>query len=197
MVVGDDGYESWLARSVRSALLLRAGGDPAAQFLHVDDLVSAIEVARHTELDGPCNVAPDGWIEGPQVRALAGAPPRLPVPAALAGRVAALTSHLRRRTTGGTRRQGEGRRRLGPTPPGILPYTLHPWVVANDRLRAAGWEPVHSNEEAFVAAHEGTPWSRLSPQRRQELALAGAGTAMAGLVTAGILLVRRAARRRG
>ena len=30
---------------------------------------------------------------------------------------------------------------LAPTPPALLPFTVHPWVVANDRLRADGWEP--------------------------------------------------------
>jgi hypothetical protein len=27
----------------------------------------------------------------------------------------------------------------GPIPPGLLPYTLEPWVISNGRLRAAGW----------------------------------------------------------
>ena len=35
--------------------------------------------------------------------------------------------------------------------PGSCPTPQYPWVVANDRLRAAGWEPRWSNEEAFVA----------------------------------------------
>lgn len=174
-VMVGEGLESWLARALQAALLLRAGDDPPAQFVHVDDLCSAIELARRARLDGPFNVAPDGWVEGTQVRSLAGAPPRLPMPAAVTDRLASLT----------------WRRRVGRMPPGIVPYTLHPWVVANDRLRAAGWEPKHSNEEAFVAANEGTPWSRLSPQRRQELALGVAAATIVGAAAGLTRLIRR------
>jgi len=78
-----------------------------------------------------------------------------------------------------------------------VPYTMHPWVVANDRLRAAGWTPGYSNEEAYVAAHRAAPWATVSPQRRQELALAGAGAGLLALVVGGIAVVRRTAVRRG
>src|SRR3546814_11358477 len=71
---------------------------------------------------------------------------------------------------------------LAPTPPELLPYTVHPWVVANDRLRADGWEPTSSNEEAYVGAHRAGPWATLSPRRRQELALGGAGALILGAV---------------
>ena len=37
---------------------------------------------------------------------------------------------------------------LGEVPPGVVPYLVHPWVVANERLRALGWAPRHTNEEA-------------------------------------------------
>jgi nucleoside-diphosphate-sugar epimerase len=175
----DDGGLRGMARWRWVALRLRAGDDPPAQFLHVDDLAAAVDVARRAGLDGAYNVAPDGWVDGEQVRALAGAPPRVPVPAPLARRLAGWSWRLR----------------VGAAPPGVLPYTLHPWVVANDRLRGAGWAPTTSNEEAFVGAHAGTPWSRLSPRRRQELALGVAGTALvAG--AAGVALGVRALRRR-
>ena len=74
--------------------------------------------------------------------------------------------------------------RLDPAsaPPGLLPYTMHPWVVANDRIKAAGWVPAFSNEEAYVAGHRPTPWATVSPQRRQEIALAGLGRRVVGLV---------------
>jgi LPS O-antigen subunit length determinant protein (WzzB/FepE family) len=72
---------------------------------------------------------------------------------------------------------------------------VHPWVVANDRLKAEGWAPAHTNEEAYVEATPGTPWSRLSPKRRQELALAGMiGAGLAG-VAAAVTAVRRVRRR--
>jgi hypothetical protein len=34
----------------------------------------------------------------------------------------------------------------------VLPYLVHPWVVANDRLKSAGWKPRHSNDEAILLA---------------------------------------------
>ena len=36
--------------------------EPARQFVHLDDLAAAVDVVRRGRLDGPCNVAPDGWI---------------------------------------------------------------------------------------------------------------------------------------
>jgi hypothetical protein len=68
-------------------------------------------------------------------------------------------------------------------------------VVANDRLRAEGWVPAHTNEEALVAGTPASPWSNVSPQRRQELALGAAVVGIAGIVTGLLLLIRRARRK--
>ncbi len=84
---------------------------------------------------------------------------------------------------------------MAPTPPALLPYTVFPWVVANDRLRADGWVPAASNEEAFVASHRAGPWATLSPRRRQELALAVSGVAIVGAAVGVVALVRRRRRR--
>ena len=81
--------------------------------------------------------------------------------------------------------------RLAPTPPSLLPFTVHPWVIANDRLKAEGWTPASSNEEAYVGAHRASPWATLSPRRRQELALGAAGVALLGGVAIGAALFRR------
>ena len=80
---------------------------------------------------------------------------------------------------------------IHPTPPELLPYTVHPWVIANDRLRAEGWEPQSSNEEAFVASHRAGPWTTLSPRRRQELALGVSGAALIGGVAGVVTVLRR------
>lgn len=175
---GDE--ESWLSRSLRASSGVRAGDtDPPVQFVHLDDLAAAVVLAATQRIDGSCNVAADGWLSGEAVRALLGAPPRLPVPEAVLSRVGGWA----------------WRRRLGGLPPGIIPYTVHPWVVANDRLKAAGWAPAHSNEEAFVESRPGTPWLTWSPKRRQEVALgAAAATVLAGVVGT-VALVRRRRRR--
>ena len=174
-----EGVSGWLADGLRAAASVRAAGpdDPPAQFVHLDDLAAAVVVALEKGIDGPRNVAPDGWIAGDEVRALLGGP-RVRVPSAIAKRMAVL------------------RWRLGvaPAPPGLVPYTVHPWVVANDRLRAEGWVPAHSNEEALVAGTTASPWANVSPQRRQELALGAAVVGIAGIVTGVLLLIRRARR---
>jgi hypothetical protein len=66
--------------------------------------------------------------------------------------------------------------------------------VANDRLRAAGWVPGSTNEEAYVAAFRAGPWATLSPRRRQELSLGAAGAGIAGLALGAAVAVRRRAR---
>jgi nucleoside-diphosphate-sugar epimerase len=163
----------WLARALAGAGSLPVTDDePPAQFLDVADLATAVDVARRERLDGPRNVAPDGWISAETVRSLAGGAPRIRLPERLALRLARF----------------RWRWRLAPTPPSLLPLTAHPWVIANDRLRADGWEPTSSSEEAFVAAHRAGPWATLSPRRRQEVALGVAGVVLAG---AAVVLARR------
>jgi nucleoside-diphosphate-sugar epimerase len=171
-----DGRSGWMARVLRrSSAVPVAQDEPPAQYLDIDDLAAAVDLARRDRLDGPYNVAPDGWIPGETLRALAGGPPRPRLPAALAGRLVSLT----------------WRWGLGPTPPELLPYAVHPWVVANDRLRGAGWRARHSSEEAYVAAHRAHPWSDLSPRRRQELVLGGSVATLAGATAGALAWFRR------
>src|SRR5437870_4106940 len=62
--------DGWLAHGLRAAAVIRPvhDDDPPAQFVHLDDLASAVVLAAVRSLDGPVNVAPDGWIAGDQVR---------------------------------------------------------------------------------------------------------------------------------
>lgn len=178
-VVSPEG-NSWLARSLRRSSPLRvADTDPPAQFLDLADLATAVDVVRRQRVDGPRNVAPDGWIDGEVARSLAGGTLRLRLPEQLTLRLAAVG----------------WRWGVQPTPPALLPYAVHPWVVANDRLKGDGWVPASSNEEAFVASHEAGPWATLSPSRRQELALGLAGVGILGVVAGAVALVRRRRRR--
>jgi nucleoside-diphosphate-sugar epimerase len=174
------GANGWLARALtRSSAVPVTDDEPPAQFLDRADLATTIDMARRERLDGARNVAPDGWISGDTVRALAGGAPRIRLPERLAVALA----------------ETRWRWGLSDTPPELLPYTVHPWVVANDRLRADGWSPAASNEEAYVAAHRAGPWATLSPRRRQELALAAAGTLVVATVAGTVGLLRRRRRR--
>lgn len=145
------------------------------QFLAVEDLGSAVALALSARLDGAFNVAPDGWVPDETARALAGGPARVPIPERLARPLRALWPSQRF--------------------PGLDPYTRHPWVVANDRIKAAGWAPKHSNEEAFVDASSDGRWPELSPRNRQQVALIAMGGVLAGAAAGVALLVRRSRRR--
>jgi nucleoside-diphosphate-sugar epimerase len=147
--------------------------EPPVQLLHVDDLASAVALAATAPLDGPYGVAPDGWLAPAEVRALAGVP---------SGAVA---------VPGRLRRALDARRAA----PAVPAYASHPWVVANDRLRAAGWAPRSTNEEAYVATHAGAPWARISPRRRQDLILGAAAAATVAVPAAAVTALRRSRRR--
>lgn len=165
---------SWVSAALASAAGVSAGDmDPPSQFLHFDDLADAVVLAADRRLDGAYNVAPDGWIPPDQMREFATLPrPRVPV--WVADQVV----------------QWRWRLGLSRTPPEILPWTIHPWVIANDKLRAEGWTPQHSNEEAYVLGTAPGPLETLSPKRRQELALAVAGGAIVAAGAGVAALVR-------
>lgn len=176
-----EGATGWLAEALESAADVRGrDDDPPFQFLHLDDLASAVDTVRRSDLTGPVNVAPDGWLGSTEFSSLAnGSRPRLRVPDALVCRLATLRWRLG----------------LASAPPGLVPYVRHQWVVANDKLRSTGWAPVEGNAEAYVAGYEAGPWATLSPRRRQEIAL-GTATGLLGAVGLGVVVaVRR--RRRG
>ncbi len=160
-----DGTSS-LARALTAGLGHRFGeADPGAQFVHHDDVASAVALAVERRLDGVYNVAPDGSIPGDRVRALSGRRFRLPLPDPIADLVGSLRWRFQR----------------GPIPPGLRPYTRHPWAVANDKLRAEGWAPTVSNEQAYVEGTEGKWWTMVTPKRRQEITL---GAMIAAIVVA-------------
>lgn len=175
------GRESWESNTLgRPSSLRRSESLPPVQFLHVDDAAAAFAHAVTSRLEGTYNLAPDGFVSGETARALA-TNGRLTVP--LPDRVAA------------TAERWAWRLGWGGAPAPAVPYLVHPWVVANDRLEATGWSPAHTNEEALVAARKGSWWRELSPKRRQELALGVAGGVGLVATVAGVLAVRAAKRR--
>jgi nucleoside-diphosphate-sugar epimerase len=123
------------------------GARPPVQAVHLDDLVAALALVVLHDHPGTFNVASDGWIDGDCARELLPRPVMPPMPAQLVERVLRLT----------------WRAGLGDVPPGVVPYLMHPWVVSNERLRALGWAPRHTNEEAIVdgIASLGPPPSRV------------------------------------
>jgi nucleoside-diphosphate-sugar epimerase len=175
------GRENGLANLLRNSAALRnADGEASAQFLHAEDFATAVEAVVVGAHAGTFNVAPDGWLRPNEVAALRGTPE---TPLRVPGFVVAAVA--------------EGRRRMGAsTHPGLTPYLQHPWVVANDRLRAIGWEPEFSNEEAYVAGHRPSRFDGITSKRRQELAMGAAGATVAITGIGLFALVRWLLRRR-
>ena len=178
VVLGAAERESWESRTVGGGLPLRPREAAPSQFLDPDDLAAAVALSLTKRLDGVFNVAPDGWIPGDAVRSLAGGMLSVALPERWVRRF----------------RRWSWRTKLGAVPPEAVAYTLHPWVIANDRIEAEGWRAVHSNEEVLVAGRRGSWWRELSPKRRQEVALGTAGAGLAGVVAAVIVAVRRSVR---
>lgn len=131
------------------------------QALHVDDAASALALAATAELDGVFNVAPDGWLGEEDLAALVGRRPVPALPVEAAERV------LQALWSSG----------LGDAPPSVLPYLTRTWVVANDRLKDAGWKPLHTNEEAILLATPPVAPSPLPWMAAVGAVLVGAGAA--------------------
>ena len=173
---------SSIARALTAGFGRRFGESaPGAQFVHHDDVATAVALVVERRLDGIYNVAPDGSIPGEQVRALSGRRLRVPVPDRVADVVGALRWRFQR----------------GPIPPGLRSYTREPWIVANDKLRAEGWTPTVTNEQAYVEGTEDKWWTMVTPQRRQEIALGAMVVGLIAVAVVGVIMGRRWWRRRG
>jgi UDP-glucose 4-epimerase len=163
-----------LARMIRARVPLTVGGSVApVQFVHEDDATEAVALAVERDLPGVYNVAADGWLTRDELRALVGRKVQPSVGPEVMERA------LRRLFRAG----------LVDVPPSEVPYLVHPWVVAIDRLRSAGWNPRHTNEEAVLACLRGR--EPASAWKAAVAAAGGAGLATTGLVVAGVLRRRR------
>jgi UDP-glucose 4-epimerase len=151
------------------------GAAPPVQATHVEDLVRALTLVVLHDHPGTFNVASDGWLDPDDAQALL---PRSMMPA--------LPAELLERVLGRAWASG-----LGEIPPGVVPYLVHPWVVANDRLERTGWRPRHTNEEAIVDGLDSMP----PGPSRTRLHVAIAGAAVGALAALYVLRRRRGAKR--
>jgi UDP-glucose 4-epimerase len=160
-------------------------GGRRVQYLHVDDLASAVVFAWAGRLSGVYNVAPDRGTGEATARALAGGVAQVALPARLAHALADWSWHL----------VGDG------VPKEAQAYARHPWVLAPDRLRDLGWVADYSSEEALVATDNRSHWDDLPPGKRQEFTLlvgvGGLVLAVAAATGAVLEVRRRGVRRRG
>lgn len=177
------GIDTVLTRHFESPrLLVVRGSRPAWQFCHVDDLVTAVELAVMEDLEGPLSVGCDGWLAQDQVEALTGrASIELPESVAF-GAVTRL------------HRMG-----VTPAPASELRYVTFPWAVSSERIRAAGWRPEYDNSTALEAllgevAGRHAVASRRIGRKETAATIGAAGAAAAVIGTAAV--VRRARRRK-
>jgi nucleoside-diphosphate-sugar epimerase len=174
------GVDSWLAQALTGRGTARpVRSDPERQFVHVDDVASAVALVVGARLDGVFNVAPSGSVSGDEVRELSAWRPSVPVPGSF----------------GPTAVRWAWALHLSSMPPSALPLVEDPWVIASDRLQAAGWVAQYTSEEAIVAGRPPSRWREMSPGRRQSVALTGSGVLAAGLAAAIAAAVARERRR--
>ena len=164
-------------------LLVVKGSRPHWQFCHVEDLVSALELAAVGAAEGVLTVGSDGYLTQEEIEESTGMR-RIELPARIAFGTA------------------ERLHRLGmtPAPASELAYTAEPWVVPSTRLRAAGWTPVFDNRAAVAALVEckTRPAAAGSGRRLgRDATLGAAGATVAVLGTAAVVRKIRRQRRGG
>jgi len=162
------GVQNFITRLLELPVLPVIDGRlPPLQFVHLDDVVGAIVHVIEHDLDGVFNVAPDGWLEHERIVGL------------VTRGTVEVSASLLERLVDRSLRLG-----VGELPPAIVELFRHPWVLANDRLRATGWTPQRTNEEALLeAVLEHAPYYALGRFRLRRdrlrvgalLALAAAG----------------------
>jgi nucleoside-diphosphate-sugar epimerase len=179
-----DAVDTLITRHFEAPRLLTVKGCATRwQFCHIDDLVSALELAVTGEVTGQFAVGCDGWLEQERVEELSGLR-RIELPAGL--------------TFGTVQRLH--RAGITPAPATDLHYVVYPWVVDCATLRAVGWRPAYDNETALAvllaqrAGHHAVAGRRLARKEATITAAGAAGATVAVIGTAAI--VRRARRRR-
>lgn len=179
-VVGP-GVDSVLTRHFEAPrLLVVRDSSPRWQFCHVDDLVSALELAALGGVSGEVTVGCEGWLGQEEVELLSGMR-RIELPAAVAFGTA------------------ERLHRMGviPAPASDLQYVVHPWVVSSRRLREAGWRPTYDNATVLGVLLEQAGGHHAVAARRvgKRDATIGAGAAVAVVGTAALVRIARRRRR--
>ena len=108
-------------------------GDPPLQFVHVDDAARALIVLLEGRHAGAFNVAADGYISVSEASDLIGLKARR-VPYKAYKRLGGLMWRLH----------------ASEAPAGLLEFTIHPWVVSNEKLKSvSGWTPRWTSREVF------------------------------------------------
>lgn len=152
------------------------GHAPPLQFVHVNDVVSAIEHVVDRGLAGAYNVAAEGWLSFDDSMDIIGRRP-VHVPEELAFG-----------TTDRLWKLG-----LEAYPPGLVHHLMHPCVLSPAALVATGWQPRFSNRTALTeTVEEHAPYVAVAGVRMRRATLGrGAAAAVVGTVWGTGLVWRR------
>ena len=176
-----EGIDTLITRHFEAPRLLAVKGcAPRWQFCHVNDLMSAIEMAATGAVTGAFAVGCDGWLDQDEVEELSGLR-RIELPA---GVTFATAQRLHRAG-------------ITPAPVADLRYVVYPWVVDCATLREAGWRPAVSNTEALATLLEQRAGRHAVAGRRlakKDATITAAGATVAVIGTAAI--VRQVRKRR-
>ncbi len=176
-IVAGPGVSNFISRQLDAPRFNAVRGHkPPIQFVHVDDVASALQHVLHRDLPGAYNVSSVGWLSFDEVTAISGR------------RVLAVPEELAFSLAERLWRLG-----LGEAPAGQVPYLMHPWVVSVDRLVATGWRPRRSNRDALAEmAAEHADQLVIGPLRTRRSVVRGAalGTVAVGTVAVAAALVR-------
>jgi len=176
-----EGVDTVLTRHFEAPRLLTVkGAEPAWQFLHVDDLGTAVALVAATGLDGPVSAGAPGHLSQPEVERLTGMRPvELSLSAAM-----------------GT---ADRLHRVGvlPAPASDLAFVAFPWVVSARRLLDHGWEPVHDNTTCLGVLLDTIRGSHAVAARRLDRKDAALGAASAAVALVGTAAIMRRRRRKG
>ena len=178
IVFGPHANNAWSHQLESPVIFGIKGYAPPFQFVHEDDVTRALAFGVFEDIDGPYNLAAQGWLERDQIIDVVG---RRSV---LLGEARAFSVADRMWSRG-----------LAEAPPGMLHYVMHPWVMSVDKLTAAGFTCSKSNLEALqdTVAQNGD-YLRLGRNRFTKSSVAAGAAAGAGVV--GTLALVRSARSR-
>ena len=175
IVFGPHVDNAWSRVMEYPVLFAVKGYAPPFQFVHEDDVASALHFAVFNDLDGDYNLAPRGWLENDEAAELIG----------------------RRRTELSEQKAFPIMKRLwragmAEAPAGMLNYVMHPWVMSADKLAGAGFVCAKSNSDALTEAlGRMRPYVRVGRARLRKTTLTRGTIVVVGLGAAAALLGRK------
>lgn len=141
------------------------GYAPPFQFVHEDDVASALKFAVVNDLDGDYNLAPRGWLESDETADVIGR------------KRTKLSEQSAFPITERLWRVG-----MAQAPAGMLNYVMHSWVMSLDKLAGAGFVCTKSNSDALTEAlSHMRPFVQIGRARLRKTTLARGAVVAVGL----------------